>query len=130
MPHHHLVATAAVVGLVGDATLQVLVANGFGGSSGWGLKSYFEQHGRAEAMCVAAGMMAIFFVIYLVLKLPLTIPALALYGVLLDLIFRVTRLFPSLDGYYAHLNYFESAIWGAIPMILPLLVAKKLFPNE
>ena len=124
-----LVGTAAVVGFIGDALLQLLVANGFGGSTGWGLKSYFQQHGRFEAMFAAAGMMAIFYVIYLALKLPLNWVALAVYGVILDLIFRWTKIFPSLEGYYTQLNYLASAFWGAVPILIPFLVAGALFPD-
>ena len=32
-------------------------------------------------------------------------------------------IFPSLKGYYSHLNYFWSAVWGAIPLMLPLLIS-------
>jgi hypothetical protein len=110
-------------GFFGDIILQVLVGLGFGGETGWGLKVYFEQHGSLESAFTAAGMMTLFYVIYiLVLKLPLKIEYLALYGILLDLVFRYSMLFPSLQGYYQSLNIVESAVWGAIPMILPLII--------
>ena len=80
-------------------------------------------------MFTAAGMMAIFYIIYVAAGLPLKLQWLALYGVILDFIFRVSGIFPSLKGYYAHLNYFWSAVWGAIPMILPLLVWKAINKN-
>ena len=118
----NLVVIAAVVGLIGDALLQVMVRAGMGGSSGWGLKEYFQQHGVGESLCVAAGMMALFYILYIALKWPLTWPWLALYGIVLDLLFRKLRLFSSLDGYYKSLNYFWSAVWGAIPLVLPLLI--------
>lgn len=117
-----LLAIACLVGFVGDAVLQGLVKCGMGGDTGWGLKAYFVQHGRMEAMFTAAGMMTLFFVIYLAFNLRLKIPWLIVYGVALDLLFRQTRLFPSLDGYYKALNYFWSALWGAIPMMLPVLI--------
>jgi len=118
----NLVSIAALVGFFGDVLLQILVKYNVGN---WGLKDYFKQHGSAESMFIATGMMALFYVIYLFTGLPVTIPYLAVYGVVLDLIFRLTRIFPSLDGYYKSLNYFESALWGIIPMILPLLIYQR-----
>jgi uncharacterized membrane protein YvlD (DUF360 family) len=117
-----------VVGFFGDATLQLLTYNGMGGSDGWGLNSYFKQHGRAESMFIASGMMGLFYLIYMYLHckfgLPLNIWCLALYGIILDLIFRKLKIFQSLDGYYNSLNYFWSAIWGIIPMIIPFLYGR------
>ena len=130
-PSSALVAWAAITGALGDATLQVMVKNGWGGGDrGWGLKAYFAQHGPGEAICVAAGMMALFFVIWVdilapVLRLqPDNLLAVAIYGVILDLLFRKFRIFPSLDGYYASLNYFWSGFWGVIPMIIPVVLSK------
>ena len=117
-----LVAIAALVGFVGDALLQIMVEQGMGGKTGWGLKEYFSHQGRAEALFTAAGMMAIFYAIYMALNLPLTVPCLAVYGIVLDLLFRKLRIFPSLDGYYKALNVFWSGVWGAIPMVLPLVI--------
>jgi hypothetical protein len=118
-----IISTSTLIGFVGDFSLQLMTHYGLGGPSGWGLKSYFRQHGKVEALFIAGGMMALFYIIYIyVLKFELNIVNLAIYGVVLDLIFRKLRLFPSLDGYYNHLNYFWSAVWGAIPMVLPYLV--------
>jgi hypothetical protein len=52
---------------------------------------------------------------------PYNIFVIALYGILLDLIFRKTMVFESLRGYYDNLSYFWSGVWGAIPLLLPLL---------
>ena len=118
-----LLGLACASGFFGDALLQTLTHASLGGPTGWGLNQYFEQHGRAESMFVAAGMMTVFYAIYLfILRLPVKWYYLAIYGVILDLIFRKTMLFPSLKGYYNHLNYFWSAVWGIIPMLLPLLL--------
>jgi len=118
-----LISIACVTGFAGDAGLQLLTKI-MGGPSGWGLLPYFKQHGAAESLFIAGGMMTIFYVIYLyVLGLPPNLYYLAIYGIILDYIFRKTMLFPSLQGYYNHLNYFWSAFWGAIPMILPLVIS-------
>lgn len=122
-----LLGIATLAGFGGDALLQVITSNT---KFDWGLKEYFRQHGRAEAMFTAAGMMAIFYLIYIYLhktfNFPLNLVSLAVYGVMLDLIFRVCNIFPSLKGYYSQLNYFWSAVWGAIPMMIPLLIAQSL----
>jgi hypothetical protein len=119
-----LVTIACLTGFFGDASLQLMTKKfGMGGPTGWGLKQYFALHGTGEALCVAAGMMSIFYIIYLyILRLPPVWYYLAIYGIVLDFIFRKLRLFQSLDGYYKALNYFWSAFWGAVPMVMPLLV--------
>jgi hypothetical protein len=122
----HPTAIATLVGFFGDAILQFMVRMGMGGSTGWGLKPYFKQHGSTEALFTAAGMMALFFVLYVATGLPLKLQYLAVYGILLDLLFREANLFPSLKGYYQSLNYFWSAVWGAIPMMIPLLIMKAM----
>jgi hypothetical protein len=123
-----IISIACLTGFFGDAILQVSTGKfGLGGASGWGLKSYFKQHGVGEALCVASGMMTLFYIIYIyILKLPLLWYYIAIYGIVLDFIFRKARLFESLDGYYKALNYFWSAFWGAVPMLIPLLIARAL----
>jgi hypothetical protein len=127
-----IIALALLTGFFGDLVLQLLTKSTLfrsllGGPTGWGLVPYFKQHGSNEAMYVAAGMLGIFYVVYLyVLRLPLRYDYLALYGVALDLLFRQANLFPSLSGYYAHLNYFWSAVWGAIPMVIPYFLLRCL----
>lgn len=114
------IAVFCLVGFFGDVLLQLMVKKG---GKDWGLKGYFEQHGSVESLFIAAGMMSLFAVIYIyLLKLPLKWEYLIIYGIVLDLIFRVFMIFPSLKGYYSHLNYFWSAVWGAIPMLLPLMI--------
>ena len=117
-----LVSTAFMVGFVGDATLQVISPR-LGGPTGWGLTQYFEQHGKAEALFTAGGMMALFYIIYLyVFKLPPTYLYMIIYGIILDLLFRQFTIFPSLKGYYEYLNYFWSGFWQAFSMVLPLFI--------
>lgn len=116
-----LLTISCLTGFAGDAGLQYLSTFTFlSGKTGWGLTEYFRQHGSIESLFIAGGMMTLFYVIYFViLSLPLIWYYLAIYGILLDWIFRVTMLFPSLKGYYNHLNYFWSAFWGAVPMLMP-----------
>ena len=120
--HYQLLAISCMVGFFGDIGLQILTVLGMGGKTGWGLHEYFRQHGRLEAPFLAAGMMTLFYVLYLWFKLPINYLSLALYGIILDLIFRFGRVFPSLAGYYKALNLLESGIWGAIPLTMPLFV--------
>ncbi len=124
-----LVSIACLTGFFGDAILQVL-SRFMGGPTGWGLKPYFQQHGAAESLAIAAGMMALFYILYIdILQIPITAGSwrqtalyLAIYGIVLDYIFRKFNIFPSLAGYYAHLNYFWSAFWGAVPMLIPFII--------
>lgn len=108
---------AGLTGFFGDMLLQGMVHLGFQR----GLVQYFKQHGRPESTCIAAGMLSVFFVFYS-LFLPYNYLYLAVYGVLLDLVFRKTMVFSSLKGYYANISYFWSAFWGAIPMMVPLFL--------
>jgi hypothetical protein len=122
-----LISVACITGFVGDILLQTgSIIFHLGGQTGWGLKSYFEQHGTAESTFIAGGMMTLFYVFYIiylrVANAPPSYLHLAIYGVLLDLFFRKTRLFASLDGYYRYFNYFWSAVWMAIPMMIPLFI--------
>jgi hypothetical protein len=115
-----LVSTSFLVGFFGDLILQITSPR-FGGPTGWGLTPYFKQHGKAESLFIAGGMMALFYIIYIyVFRLPPNFVYLAIYGVVLDLLFRWFRIFPSLDGYYGYLNYFWSTFWEAFSMVLPL----------
>ena len=120
----HLISLSFFVGFIGDVLLQFGSKQlHWGGSTGWGLKSYFSQHGSVESLFIAGGMMIFFYMIYFYLiALPFYYLYLAIYGIVLDFIFRKTRIFTSLDGYYDYFNHFWSAIWGAIPLMLPLFV--------
>ena len=127
-----IVSIACMTGFAGDAALQTGIEKfQMGGPTGWGLKPYFAQHGRTEALFIAGGMMALFFIVYVyVLKLPLTYTNLAVYGVVLDYIFRKFEIFPSLKGYYEYFGYGGSALWGAIPAVIPLLIAQYLSSRD
>ena len=118
-----IITNATLTGFFGDASLQLLTSKGLGGPTGWGLNSYFSQHGRIESLFIGAGMMAVFFVIYIyILKLPLKPTYLAVYGMLIDIVFRKFRIFPSLDGYYKNQSYFDTMIvGGSLPTIIVFL---------
>ena len=119
-----LLTISCLTGFIGDASLQFL-SRYMGGETGWGLKEYFKLHGPVESLFIAGGMMTLFYIIYFVfLELPLNWYYLAIYGIILDWIFRETMLFPSLEGYYKALNYFWSAFWGAVPMMMPYGIMK------
>jgi hypothetical protein len=116
----NIISIACLTGFFGDALLQIVTKHP---RFDWGLKQYFIYHGSGEALCIASGMMTLFYIFYLhALSLSLNYIYLAIYGIILDFIFRKTMIFKSLDGYYKSLNYFWSAVWGAIPMMLPLLI--------
>lgn len=121
-----IIVIAFFTGFFGDILLQIGAKTGLGGPTGWGLNDYFKQHGIAESICIAGGMMAFFYSIYIFLNLPVNFLYLAIYGIVLDLIFRETMVFSSLTGYYKYFGYFWSAVWGAIPLMIPLLIANKL----
>jgi hypothetical protein len=114
-----LLILACFTGFVGDAILQLAVERG---PFDWGLKNYFEQHGSTEALFIAGGMLSLFFSLFILSGIKINYLHLAVYGVILDLLFRKLDIFPSLDGYYESLNYFWSAVWGAIPMMIPLFL--------
>jgi hypothetical protein len=125
-----IISIATVTGFVGDASLQIATKNlKMGGTTGWGLTEYFKQHGASESLFIAGGMLAIFYAFYVyilveLLKVPNTALSVIIYAIILDLIFRKFRVFPSLDGYYNHLNYFWSAVWAIIPMLIPYFLYK------
>jgi hypothetical protein len=121
-----IISIACLTGFFGDIFLQIRVKY-LGGDGG--LKKYFAQHGRAEAICIATGMMAVLQMFYLyVLCLPLNYVYLAIYGVVVDIFFRTTMVFSSLDEYYKVLDYpFTTTIGGALPAILPYFIYNMLY---
>lgn len=114
-----LIILAFFTGFVGDMLLQLGVNYKIGD---WGLKRYFEQHGVYESLHIAGAMLALFYMLYLYTGLKVSYLNITIYAILLDLAFRKFRIFPSLDGYYKHLNYFWSAFWAIVPMLIPLIL--------
>jgi hypothetical protein len=116
-----LLEIACLTGFIGDMILQLDCKYfHFGGPTCCGLKEYFKQHGRAESTFIAGGMLTLFYI--LLGPLPKTYLVVAIHGIIIDLIFRKTMLFPSLKGYYEYFNYFWSAFWIAVPMMIPLFI--------
>jgi hypothetical protein len=105
-----------LVGGFGDLALQLLLGTGL--LEFYGLKSYFQIHGSVESVCIAAGLMGSFSLLYEKSGEQKNLINLTLYGVALDLVFRIFRVMPSLEGYYGELNYLWSGIWGAIPFMM------------
>ena len=126
MNNFKLLVIACIVGFIGDFLLQTGVKMGLGGPTGWGLKGYFKQHGSRESLFIAGGMMSLFYALFLISGVRVNFVNLAMYGILLDFIFRKAMIFPSLEGYYEFFNYFWSAVWGAIPLCAPLIIKSNL----
>lgn len=118
-----VISFAYLTGFIGDGSLQAIVSNT---KYDWGLKRYFKQHGIAESMFIAGGMLAFFYMIYFFMRLPLNPVYISIYAIILDLLFRQFNIFPSLKGYYSHLNYFWSAFWAVIPMLIPYYLYRYL----
>jgi len=120
-----IVSLSCMTGFAGDALLQIGDRNDMGGPTGWGLRNYFKHHGPVESVFIAGGMMSLFMIgfVYAV-GLPLTYTNLAVYGIIIDLVFRKLMIFPSLKEYYEYFGYVGSAFWIAVPMMIPLFLLK------
>ena len=122
----NIITIAFLTGFFGDILLQTGAKLGMGGSTGWGLNKYFSQHGKGESVCIAGGMMTLFYILIWPfiehLQPQYIILILAVYGIILDFLFRKLMIFSSLEGYYEYFNYFWSAVWGLIPLIVPYLI--------
>ena len=124
MDNFKLLTIACLVGFSGDFLLQ-LGSHLMGGSTGLAdLNNYFKQHGRAESLFIAGGMMTLFYIIFILSKIPINYINLSIYAIVLDLLFRELMIFPSLGGYYNYLNYFWSAFWEVFSMCIPLFIYK------
>jgi hypothetical protein len=117
-----LLPTAFFVGFIGYLILQLMVSD----KLDWGLREYFKQHGKIESMFIAGGLLTFFYIVIIQLKIPMTYTNLAIYGIIMDLLFRKLNIFPSLSVYYQTHNYFQTGVLGgAIPMMLPLFFKNK-----
>jgi len=114
----NLESVAFLVGFFGDIFLQILCKTT---PFDYGLRGYFKEHVAPEAPFIAGGMMVLFYIIYNFTGLPLKWQYIAIYGVILDILFRVLMIFPSLKGYYSALNPFWTCLWEAVAMVLVLV---------
>jgi len=114
----NLESVAFLVGFFGDIFLQILCNTT---PFDYGLRGYFKEHGSVEATFIAGGMMVLFLIIYGFTGLPLKWEYLAIYGVVLDILFRTFMIFPSLKGYYSALTPFWTCLWEAVAMVLVLV---------
>jgi hypothetical protein len=121
-----LIVIALITGFIGDAIWQIIAKMNIGAESGtWGLQYYFQRQGSAEALFTAAGMLGIFYTLYAFTGLPFKVQWLTIYGIILDILFRYTNLFPSLKMFYEELSIPSTIIMGSvIPLILPLFIYK------
>lgn len=103
------------IGFFGDLLLQIITI--FRGDFA-GLKNYFEIHGIFESLLIASGIMYVSTWLFLKTGLKMTFFNLFIFGGLLDVLWRVLNLMPSLKTYYMSLNPLVSFIWGGIPMML------------
>ena len=99
----NLESVAFLVGFFGDIFLQLLCQTPY---FDYGLKEYFKIHGAPEAPFIAGGMMVLFVIIYRFTGLPIKWEYFAIYGVILDILFRTFMIFPSLKAYYSALLRF------------------------
>jgi len=107
-----------LVGFFGDIFLQLLCQTPY---FNYGLKEYFKQHGAPESPFIAGGMMVLFLIIYRFTGLPIKWQYFAVYGVILDILFRVFMIFPILKGYYSALTPFWTCLWEAVAMVLVVI---------
>ena len=112
-------SVAFLVGFFGDIFLQILAKST---PFDYGLRGYFTEHGAVEAPFIAGGMMVLFYIIYNFFKFPLKWQYIAVYGILLDILFRTFMIFPSLKGYYSALTPFWTCLWEAVAMVMVVAV--------
>ena len=117
---------AFLVGVGGDLALQ-FISSKRGNIAG--LKSYFEQHGKMESLFIAGGLMFGASYFYELSGFQQSNLNLFMYGGALDVAFRYTRAFPSLDGYYGSLNPIQSVFWGGLPFIIANSIGVANAPN-
>lgn len=120
-----LVIAACFVGFFGDLIMQIL-GRYIPYYKKCCLSEYFKQHGPVESLFIAMGLMSFLYITYIyVFKFPIKWYYIALYGIIWDLIFRVFRVFPSLDQFYDNHGYlFTAILGGAVPILMPYVVVK------
>jgi hypothetical protein len=118
---------AFVFGFGFDLLLNILVrTHGF-----WdvGLLEYFNIHNTLEAMCIAGGLMLICMWAILTLwggdpNRDGTTEFIFVAGMMIDVIFRLFHIMPSLDEMYTKLSPITSMLWAGGPLAASFLVTK------
>lgn len=108
------ISNSLLTGAFGDIALQNITKD-----DRFGLDTYFSIHGSLESVFIATGMMGIFSLLYQSF-FPGQVDNLIvfIYGGLLDLFFRHTRIMPTLNSYYNNVSPPVTFIWGGIPFLI------------
>lgn len=117
---------AVLVGFFGDLSIQAFVKLGGAGSGGWGLKSYFREHGVVASALIAAGILGLFYSIWTMFNFPLHWWIILAVALILDLFWNYYHVMPSLDTYYKEPIIPRTILGVVIPFLLPLFIAKFL----
>ena len=128
-----LVTIALLTGMIGDLILQIL-SKFF--SNGLGLKTYFATHGILESMFIAGGLLAFVYVLYQYIidkykiTTTITLVDLMIMAIILDLLFRYLKLFPSLKYYYRTYSIPITMTFGSIiPILIPYVLYTYVLPK-
>jgi len=114
---------AVLVGFFGDLSIQFLVKIG---GLNWGLKSYFQEHGTVASALIAAGILGMFYSIWIAFNLPLRWEVILVVALLLDLFWNYAHVMPSLNNYYKEPIIPRTILGVVIPFLLPFFIAKIL----
>lgn len=117
-----LVLIAWLVGFFGDLAVQAANRLNVIGFSGVGLTTYFGIHGSVESAFIAAGMVAGFYAVWIGIGAPLRWEFILLAALLLDLIWNLGNIFPSLTEYYKEPLIPRTLLGVVIPFLLPLFI--------
>jgi hypothetical protein len=118
---------AFVFGFGFDLILNILVHT----PNFWdvGLYNYFNIHHTLEAMCIAGGLMLICMWGILTLwggdpNRSGTVGFIFLIGMIIDVIFRVFHIMPTLNEMYIKLGPITSMLWAGGPLAASFLATK------
>lgn len=118
-----LLIIAILVGFFGDLSVQAfLKITGMD----WGLKSYFREHGVIASALIAAGIVGMFYAIWIAFNLPLRWEFILAVAILIDLFWNYAHVMPSLNNYYKEPVTPRTILGVIIPFLLPLFIAKIL----
>ena len=116
-----LLIIAILVGFFGDLSIQAfLKVTGYN----WGLKSYFREHGMIASALIAAGILGMFYGVWIMFNLPLRWELILVVTLLIDLFWNYAHVMPSLNNYYKEPIIPRTILGVIIPFLLPLLILK------